>query len=46
MDSVAEMSFYGHGAKQLWCRTHTENFYTWEWHAACDEDAEGKLWDS
>ena len=42
MDSVAEIDFYGRDKKHLWCRTHTENLYLWDWNAACDEELEGK----
>ena len=42
MDSVAGMGFYGTRGGKLWCRSHTESFYLWDWSAACNEESTGK----
>ena len=41
MDSVSRIGFHGESRHHLWCTTSTESFYTWDWHAACQEDDEG-----
>lgn len=40
-NSVAKINFFGPQGELLWCTTHTESFYLWEWAAACSDSLEG-----